>query len=46
MPGNIPFDILIGMDIITMGDFLIQNYDRKTTFLFRFPSSKDPIIFQ
>ncbi len=31
-------DILVGMDIITMGDFAITHYDGKTTFSFRFPS--------
>ena len=33
-------DILIGMDIITLGDFSISNVDNKTVFSFRFPSSK------
>lgn len=31
-------DILIGMDIITLGDFSITNYNNKTVFSFRFPS--------
>ena len=31
-------DILIGMDVITFGDFLITNADGKTTFQFRTPS--------
>ena len=31
-------DILIGMDVITFGDFLITNADNKTTFQFRTPS--------
>ena len=31
-------DILIGMDVITFGDFLITNKDGKTTFQFRTPS--------
>ena len=34
-------DILIGMDIITLGDFSITNYDNKTIFSFRFPSVKE-----
>lgn len=34
------FDILVGMDIITMGDFSISNVGGKTTFSFRFPSIK------
>lgn len=32
------FDFLIGMDIITRGDFYISNYDGKTLFSFRYPS--------
>lgn len=31
-------DILIGMDVIVFGDFLITNKDSKTTFQFRTPS--------
>lgn len=31
-------DVLIGMDIITFGDFLITNENGKTTFQFRTPS--------
>lgn len=30
--------ILIGMDIIKMGDFAVSNFDGKTTFSFRLPS--------
>jgi predicted aspartyl protease len=33
-------DILIGMDIITIGDFSLTNVDKKTVFTFRFPSIK------
>ena len=32
-------DLLIGMDIITMGDFSITNKDGKTCFSFRIPSA-------
>lgn len=32
------FDVLVGMDIITKGDFAITNSDGKTTFSFRIPS--------
>lgn len=32
-------DILIGMDIIGLGDFAVTNYNRQTVFSFRFPSS-------
>lgn len=31
-------DVLIGMDVIIFGDFLITNKDGKTTFQFRTPS--------
>ena len=30
--------LLIGMDIITLGDFTVSNYNGKTTMTFRFPS--------
>ena len=32
------FDVLIGMDIIRMGDFAVTNYRNRTTFTFRCPS--------
>lgn len=32
------FDVLIGMDIITQGDFSITNFQGKTSFSFRVPS--------
>ena len=35
------FDLLIGMDIITQGDFSISNKDGKTVFGFRMPSYKE-----
>jgi len=31
-------DVLIGMDVITLGDFAVTNRNGKTTFTFRFPS--------
>lgn len=31
-------DVLIGMDIISLGDFAVSNYKGKTTFSFRYPS--------
>lgn len=37
--GNI--DILIGMDIITKGDFAVTNFGGKTTFTFRVPSLEE-----
>ena len=36
LPGNI--DVLIGMDIITLGDFAITNFGGKTVMSFRYPS--------
>jgi len=35
------FDVLIGMDIISQGDFAISNYNGKTKFSFRMPSVAD-----
>ena len=32
------FDFLIGMDVITMGDFCVSNFNGVTTFSFRVPS--------
>ncbi len=32
------FDILIGMDIISVGDFAISNHNGRSTFSFRWPS--------
>ena len=31
-------DILIGMDVINLGDFAVSNFNDKTTFSFRIPS--------
>jgi len=42
-PGNA--DILIGMDIIRMGDFAVCNTDNKTSFSFVVPSFPDRINF-
>lgn len=38
--GNQGIDVLIGMDIITDGDFAISNFDNKTQFTFRIPSQE------
>lgn len=38
--GNQNIDILIGMDIITFGDFGISNFEDKTQFSFRVPSQE------
>ena len=34
-------DVLIGMDIIGLGDFAVSNYRGKTTFTFRVPSLEE-----
>ncbi len=36
LPGD--GDVLVGMDIIGMGDFAVSSYQRKTSFSFRVPS--------
>ncbi|MDR1452581.1 MAG: retroviral-like aspartic protease family protein [Candidatus Margulisbacteria bacterium] len=33
-------DVLIGMDIIGLGDFAVSNFENKTTFSFRLPSKQ------
>lgn len=33
-------DVLIGMDIINLGDFAVTNFEGKTTFSFRLPSTQ------
>jgi hypothetical protein len=38
--GKQGIDVLIGMDIISLGDFAISNYDGKTQFSFRIPSQE------
>lgn len=38
--GKQGIDVLIGMDIISMGDFAVSNYDGKTRFSFRIPSQE------
>ena len=39
--GEQGIDVLIGMDIISKGDFAISNYNGKTQFSFRIPSQND-----
>lgn len=34
------YDLIIGMDIIILGDFIISNKDGKTWFSFRYPSNE------
>jgi hypothetical protein len=36
--GGSGFDVLIGMDIITRGDFSVTNKDNRTIFSYRWPS--------
>jgi len=36
--GNQGLDMLIGMDIISLGDFAVSNYNKCTVFSFRIPS--------
>ena len=38
--GNQGIDVLIGMDIISMGDFAVSNFEGKTQFTFRVPSQE------
>lgn len=38
--GEQGLDLLVGMDVISKGDFSVSNYDGKTTFTFRTPSQK------
>jgi hypothetical protein len=42
---NGAFEIIIGMDIITLGDFAISNKDNTTTVSFRTPPDNTPIDF-
>lgn len=34
-------DILIGMDIISLGDFAVSNFNGRTSFTFRIPSQEE-----
>ncbi len=38
--GNQGIDVLIGMDIISIGDFAVSNFEGKTQFSFRIPSQE------
>ena len=38
--GNQGIDVLMGMDIISVGDFAVSNFDKKTQFTFRIPSQE------
>lgn len=38
--GNQGIDVLIGMDIISKGDFALSNYEGRTQFSFRIPSQE------
>lgn len=37
------YDVLIGMDLLAMGDFMFTNYGDYTTFSFRMPSQKSEL---
>ena len=39
-------DMLIGMDIISRGDFEVRNYNGLTQFAFRIPPRNEPIKFE
>lgn len=39
--GEQGIQVLIGMDIITLGDFSVSNFEGKTTFSFRIPSKTE-----
>lgn len=39
-PNRLPFNVLIGMDIITRGDFAVTHADELTAFSFRIPSKE------
>lgn len=39
--GNQGIDVLIGMDIISLGNFSVSNYNGKTQFTFGIPSQAD-----
>ena len=41
---NEDYEIVIGMDIITQGDFAFSNKDEHSTFSFRIPSSEEIIL--
>lgn len=38
--GNQGIDVLIGMDIISIGDFAVSNFEGRTQFSFRIPSQE------
>lgn len=38
---NEPLDVLIGMDILSQGDFAMSNFQNRTMFAFRYPSMAD-----
>lgn len=42
--GSQGIDMLIGMNIISMGDFTISNYHGKTIFNFRIPSNENIVL--
>ena len=41
---NDDYEVVIGMDIISRGDFAFSNYEGHSTFSFRIPSQKEIIL--
>lgn len=35
------YDVIVGMDIISLGDFAVSNFNGNTTFTFRIPSVEE-----
>ena len=42
--GNEDYEVVIGMDVITQGDFAFTNKDGHSTFSFRIPSQEEIIL--
>lgn len=38
------YDVVIGMDVISKGDFVLTNYDGHSTFSFRLPSQEEILL--
>lgn len=38
------YDVVIGMDVITLGDFVLTNADGKSVFSFRYPSKEKIVL--
>jgi hypothetical protein len=42
-PGNVWWDVLIGMDIISMGEFTVKNVNSKTVWSFKYTPTEASI---